>query len=158
MTTLMKNPRVMKKVQEEIRKTYEGKGFLEEEDVQKLPYLKAVIKETMRLYPILSILFPRETMKEIKIEGYTNPDKTLVYVSAWAIHRDPETWENPEEFYPERFLGSDIDFKGQDFELIPFGSGRRICPRLNMGVATVELFLINLLYLFDWEMPEEVKR
>ncbi|CAI8585916.1 unnamed protein product [Vicia faba] len=158
MTALMKNPRVMKKVQEEIRKAYQGKGFIEEEDVQNLPYLKAVIKESMRLYPILPILFPRETMKEIEIEGYTIPNKTLVYVSAWAIHRDPETWENPEEFYPERFLGSDIDFKGQDFELIPFGSGRRICPGLNMGVATVELFLANLLYSFDWEMPEGVKR
>jgi len=158
MTALMKNPRVMKKAQEEIQKAYGRKGFIEEEEIQTLPYLKAVIKETLRLYPILPILFPRETMKEMEIEGYTIPNKTLVYVSVWAIHRDPELYENPEEFYPERFVGSDIDYKGQDFELIPFGSGRRICPGLNMGIATVELFLANLLHLFDWEMPEGVKR
>ncbi|CAI8585910.1 unnamed protein product [Vicia faba] len=140
MTALMKDARVMQKVQEEIRKVFEGKSFIDEEDVQKLPYLRAVIKETMRLYPALPILLPRETMKECEIEG------------------DPEAWKNPEEFYPERFIGSDIDFKGQDFELIPFGSGRRVCPGLNMGVATVDLLLVNLLYLFDWEMPEGVKR
>ncbi|CAK8537863.1 unnamed protein product [Lathyrus sativus] len=158
MTALMKNPRVMKKVQEEIRKVFGEKGFIEEEDVQKLPYLKAVIKETMRLYPSLPILLPRETMKECEIEGYRIPNKTLVFVNAWAIHRDPEAWKNPEEFYPERFIGSDIDFKGQDFDLIPFGSGRRVCPGLNMAVATVDLLLANLLYLFDWEMPEGLKR
>ncbi|XP_004490657.1 6,7,8-trihydroxycoumarin synthase [Cicer arietinum] len=157
MTALMKNPRVMQKVQDEIRKAYKGKGFIEEEDAKKLPYLNAVIKESMRLYPILPILLPRETMKKCNIDGYEIPDKTLVFVNAWAIHRDPETWKNPEEFYPERFLDSHIDFKGQDFELIPFGSGRRICPGLNMAVATVELVLANLLYLFDWEMPEGVK-
>ncbi|CAI8585909.1 unnamed protein product [Vicia faba] len=158
MTALIKDPRVMRKVQEEIRNVFGAKGFIEEEDVQKLPYLKVVIKETMRLYPSLPILLPRETMKECEIEGYKIPDKTLVFVNAWAIHRDPEAWKNPEEFYPERFVGSDIDFKGQDFELIPFGSGRRVCPGLNMGVVTVELLLANLLYLFDWEMPEGVKR
>ncbi|WJX63663.1 hypothetical protein P8452_48521 [Trifolium repens] len=158
MTALMQNPRVMQKVQQEVRKVYEGKSFIEEEDVQNLPYLKAVIKETMRLYPSLPILFPRETMKKCEIEGYDIPEKTLVFVNAWAIHRDPEAYENPEEFYPERFVGSDIDLKGQDFELVPFGSGRRVCPGLNMAVATVDLVLANLLYLFDWEMPEGVKR
>ncbi|XP_058747938.1 6,7,8-trihydroxycoumarin synthase-like [Vicia villosa] len=158
MSALMKNPRAMKKVQEEIRKVFGGKGFIEEEDVQQLPYLRAVIKETMRLYPNVPILLARETRQECELDGYTIPDKTLVYVNAWGIHRDPEVWENPEEFYPERFIGSDIDLKGQDFELIPFGSGRRICPGLNMGIATVELLLANLLYLFDWEMPEGVKR
>lgn len=157
MTALMKNPRVMQKVQEEIRKAYEGKGFIEEEDVEKLPYFKAVIKESMRLYPSLPVLLPRETMKKCDIEGYEIPDKTLVYINAWAIHRDPEAWKDPEEFYPERFIGSDIDLKGQDFELIPFGSGRRVCPGLNMAIATVDLVLANLLYLFDWEMPEGVK-
>jgi cytochrome P450 len=97
-------------------------------------------------------------MKKCEIEGYDIPEKTLVFVNAWAIHRDPEAYENPEEFYPERFVGNDIDLKGQDFELVPFGSGRRVCPGLNMAVATVDLVLANLLYLFDWEMPEGVKR
>ncbi|RDY06017.1 Cytochrome P450 71B37, partial [Mucuna pruriens] len=158
MTALMKNPRVMKKAQEEIRNMFGGKGFIEEDDIQKLPYLKAVIKETMRLYPPVPLLLPRESVKRCSIAGYEIPEKTIVYVNAWAVHRDPKTWKEPEEFYPERFLDSEIDFRGCDFELIPFGSGRRICPGMHMGIITVELVLSNLLYSFDWEMPQGMKR
>ncbi|RDX92258.1 Cytochrome P450 83B1, partial [Mucuna pruriens] len=157
MTALMKNPRVMKKAQEEIRNVYGGKDFIEEEDIEKLPYLKAVIKETMRLYPPLPLLLQRETIKKCRIAGYEIPEKTLVYVNAWAVHRDPETWKEAEEFYPERFLDSTIDFRGYDFELIPFGTGRRICPGIHMGIITVQLVLANLLYSFDWEMPHGIK-
>ncbi|KAK7293268.1 hypothetical protein RJT34_16131 [Clitoria ternatea] len=158
MTALMKNPRVMKKAQEEIRTTFDEKAFIEEDDIQKLQYLKAVIKEIMRVYPPLPLLLPRETMKKCSIAGYEIPEKTLVYVNAWAVHRDPETWKDPEEFYPERFLESTIDFRGYDFELIPFGTGRRICPGIHMGIISVELILANLLFSFDWEMPQGVKR
>ncbi|KAK7395639.1 hypothetical protein VNO78_16203 [Psophocarpus tetragonolobus] len=158
MTALMKNERAMKKGQEEIRSMFGGKDFIEEEDIEKLPYLKAVIKETMRLYPPLPLLLHRETIKKCNIGGYEIPDKTLVYVNAWAVHRDPETWNEPEEFYPERFMDSKIDFRGYDFELIPFGTGRRICPGIHMGVITVEVVLANLLFSFDWEMPHGMKR
>ena len=158
MTALMKSPIVMKKAQEEIRNVFGEKDFIGEDDIQKLPYLKAVIKETMRMYPPLPLLIHRETIKKCSIAGYEIPEKTLVYVNAWAVHRDPETWEEPEEFYPERFLDSKIDFRGYDFELIPFGAGRRICPGINMGIITVELVLANLLYSFDWEMPQGMKR
>ncbi|KAH9784294.1 cytochrome P450 83B1 [Citrus sinensis] len=158
MTYLMKNPRAMKKVQQEIRSLIGGnKGFVNEDDVQELHYLKAVVKETMRLQPTVPLLVPRETIEKCVIDGYEIPAKTLVFVNAWAIGRDPEAWENPEEFYPERFVDSFIDFKGQHFELIPFGAGRRICPGLNMGIATVDLALANLLYKFDWEMPPGMK-
>lgn len=153
MTALMKNPKVMKKVQEEVRNMVGEKGFVEEEDIQKLPYLKAVVKETMRFHPTAPLLVPRETMQSCNIDGYEIPAKTLVYVNAWAIGRDPEAWENPEEFFPERFLGSLIDFKGKDFELVPFGAGRRGCPGIYMGAVTVELALANLLYSFEWELP-----
>ncbi|XWS14488.1 hypothetical protein CRYUN_Cryun35bG0013800 [Craigia yunnanensis] len=153
MTFLMKNPKCLKKIQEEIRNLIGKKGFVNEDDVQGLTYLKAVVKETFRLQPVAPLLVPRETLRKCKVGGYELPAKTLVYVNAWAVGRDPEAWENPEEFYPERFIGSSIDYKGLDFELIPFGAGRRGCPGIHMAVAIVELALANLLYKFDWEMP-----
>ncbi|XP_031287285.1 cytochrome P450 83B1-like [Pistacia vera] len=158
MTLLMKNPRAMEKGQEEIRSSIGNKGFVDEDDIQELPYLKAIVKETLRLQPVAPFLIPRETMENSIIEGYEIPPKTLVFVNAWAIGRDPEAWGNPDEFDPERFIGSSVDFKGQHFEFIPFGAGRRICPGLYMGLATVELALANLLYKFDWEMPSGMKK
>ncbi|KAJ4721021.1 putative Cytochrome P450 [Melia azedarach] len=158
MTYLMKHPRVMKKVQQEVRKLAGNKGFVDEDDIQSLPYLKAVVKETMRLQPTVPLLVPRETLEHCNIEGYDIPAKTLVFVNTWAIGRDPEAWENPDEFYPERFIDSPIDFKGQHYELIPFGAGRRICPGLYMGIATVDLALANLLYKFYWEMPSGMSK
>ncbi|KAH9784066.1 cytochrome P450 83B1 [Citrus sinensis] len=159
MTYLMKHPRVMKKVQEEIRSLVGGnKSFVDEDDVQELHYLKAVVKETMRLQPPAPLLVPRETTEKSIIDGYEIPAKTLVYVNAWAIGRDPEAWENPEEFNPERFIDRSVDFKGKNFEFIPFGAGRRICPGMHLGIATVDLALANLLYKFDWEMPPGMKK
>ncbi|KAG8654590.1 hypothetical protein MANES_05G139450v8, partial [Manihot esculenta] len=158
MTILMKNPIAMKKAQEEIRKLVGKKGFVEEDDVQQLPYLKAVIKETMRLQPTVPLLVPRESTEDCVLYGYDIAAKTVVYVNARAIGRDPEIWENPEEFNPERFINSSIDLKGQDFELTPFEAGRRICPGIFMGLATVEVSLANLLYKFDWEMPVGMKK
>ncbi|KAL4310299.1 hypothetical protein GQ457_01G002310 [Hibiscus cannabinus] len=153
MSFLMKNRNCLKRTQAEVRDLIGKKEFLNEDDIQCLTYLKAVIKEAFRLQPIAPLLVPRETLRKCSIGGYEVPAKSLVYVNAWAIGRDPEAWENPEEFCPERFIGSSIDYKGQHFELIPFGAGRRTCPGMRMGVATVELALANLLYKFDWEMP-----
>ncbi|PSS31281.1 Cytochrome P450 83B1 like [Actinidia chinensis var. chinensis] len=158
MTGLMKNPKVMKNVQEEVKNLKGDKPFIYEDDLQNLPYLKAVVKETMRLHPAVPLLVPRETIQTSHIEGYEIPKKTLVHVNAWAIGRDPEAWESPEEFKPQRFLESEVDFKGQDFELVPFGAGRRGCPGIYMGAVTVELALANLLCLFDWELPVGLKK
>ncbi|XP_061363825.1 cytochrome P450 71A1-like [Gastrolobium bilobum] len=158
MTKLIGNPKAMMKVQAEVRNSFGNRGFVDEDEIQKLGYLKAVIKETLRLFPPVPLLLARETNEECIIKGYKIQAKTLVYVNAWAIQRDPEIWKDPEKFYPERFLESSIDFKGQDFELIPFGSGRRICPGLHFGVANVEIILANLLYWFDWEMPTEIEK
>jgi cytochrome P450 len=155
MTALMNNPRVMNKVQMEIRNLYKDKDFINEDDIEKLPYLKLVVKETMRLFPPSPLLVPRETIENCNIDGYEIKPKTLVYVNAWAIGRDPENWEDPEEFYPERFFTSSVDFKGKNFELIPFGSGRRMCPAMNMGMITVELSLANLIHSFDWKLPND---
>ncbi|KAI7739785.1 hypothetical protein M8C21_033870, partial [Ambrosia artemisiifolia] len=158
MTSLMKNPKEMKKVQEEVRNVVGDKGKVDEDDLPKLTYMKAVVKEVLRLYPAAPLLIPRETNEDTIIHGYKIKKKTIVYVNALAIGRDPGSWENPEEFSPERFLNSDIGFKGSDFELIPFGAGRRICPGISMGVIEVELFLANLVYLFDWKLPDGMKK
>ncbi|GAU25684.1 hypothetical protein TSUD_266110 [Trifolium subterraneum] len=153
-TALIRNPRVMKKVQEEIRNYGGKKDFLDENEIQNFPYMKAVIKETLRLYLPAPLLVPRESREECTISGYNIPANTIVYVNAWAIQRDPNIWKNPEEFYPERFLESSINFLGQDFELIPFGAGRRICPGMSLGVASIEIILANLLFSFDWKLPD----
>ncbi|XP_055812023.1 6,7,8-trihydroxycoumarin synthase-like [Solanum dulcamara] len=157
MTALMKNLKAMKKVQAEIRKWVRKKGIVNEDDIQNMPYLKAVIKETFRLYPPVPVLVARESIENSILEGYKIPPKTVVRVNYWAIARDPEYWKDPEEFIPERFLNNSIDYKGQDFELIPFGAGRRGCPGITLGVAMVELILSNLLYAFDWELPFGMK-
>ncbi|KAM3327277.1 5-OH-xanthotoxin synthase-like [Capsicum chacoense] len=152
MTALMKNPKTMKKVQEEIRNLIGNKGVVNEDDIQNMSYLKAVIKETFRLYPPDPLLILRESMKKSTLEGYEIHPGALVHVNAWAIARDLEIWENPSEFIPERFLNSEIDFKREDYELIPFGAGRRGCPGITLGIVAIELALSNLLYAFDWEL------
>uniref|UniRef100_M1CUN2 Cytochrome P450 n=1 Tax=Solanum tuberosum TaxID=4113 RepID=M1CUN2_SOLTU len=97
-------------------------------------------------------------MKKSTLDRYEIQPGTIIHVNTWAIARDLEIWENPEEFIPERFLDSDINFKGQHFELIPFGAGRRGCPGITLGVASMELALSNLLYAFDWELPYGIKK
>ncbi|KAJ4877921.1 Cytochrome P450 71B4 [Raphanus sativus] len=155
MAELVRNPRVMKKVQDEIRTRIRER--LSEEDLDKVQYLKLVVKETLRLHPAAPLLLPKETMSPIKIQGYDIPPKTLLIVNAWAIGQDPKHWENPEEFIPERFMDCPVDYKGHSFEMLPFGSGRRMCPGMAFGIATVELGLLHLLYFFDWKLPEESK-
>ncbi|KAH7837923.1 hypothetical protein Vadar_019602 [Vaccinium darrowii] len=148
----------MKKAQQEVRNKAGNRGAIDENDLQEYPYLQAVIKETMRLHPPAPLLIPHETTQKCNISGYEIRPKTVVHVNAWAIGRDHESWENPEIFSPGRFIGSSVDFRGKDFKLIPFGAGRRGCPGLNMGVAVVEFALANLLYWFNWELPDGMKR
>ncbi|KAF9594438.1 hypothetical protein IFM89_031040 [Coptis chinensis] len=153
-TELVKNPNIMKNVQEEIRRVTSKKQKLDEEDIQQMDYLKSVVKETLRLHPPLPLLVPHESSAATNLKGYHVPSKTRVYINAWAIQRDPEMWNNPEEFSPERFSSDNIvDLKGQDYEYFPFGSGRRGCPGMLFGLAVSEFVIANLLYWFDWELP-----
>nr|QWK52224.1 cytochrome P450 71B37-1 [Isatis tinctoria] len=154
MTELMRNPRAMKKVQSEIRNQIGNKSMITLDDTDQLNYLKMVIKETWRLHPPAPLLVPREVMSEFEINGYKIQPKTLLYVNAWAIGRDPDTWKEPEVFLPERFMDNNIDAKGQNFELLPFGSGRRMCPGMYMGTTMVEFGLAKMLSQFDWKLPE----
>ncbi|OIV98183.1 hypothetical protein TanjilG_11580 [Lupinus angustifolius] len=153
MTELLMNPKVMEKAQREVRSTVKERRVVAESDLHQLQYMRALIKEVLRLHPPTPILVPRESMEEIILEGYKIPAKTRVLVNAWAVGRNPESWEDPNTFKPERFLGSNIDYRGQDFELIPFGAGRRGCPGITFATAVIELALAQLLYSFDWELP-----
>ncbi|KAL0320078.1 UNVERIFIED_CONTAM: cytochrome [Sesamum radiatum] len=159
MTGLMLNPAVMKKAQTEIRQFIGQKGKVDEDDIRNLPYLKAVVLETLRLYPPAPLLFRTQILDEdCIVDGYTIKPGTSVIINGWAIGRDPETWQDPEEFQPERFMTSnggvvDVSAKTGEFEMIPFGGGRRGCPGMGMGLISAELALANLLYSFDWALP-----
>ncbi|XP_022756692.1 cytochrome P450 71B26-like [Durio zibethinus] len=157
MAELVRNPILMKKAQDEIRNCVAEKGRVSECDIHQFQYLKMVIKETLRLHPPGALLLPRECISQFNINGYSVCPKTHIQVNIWAIGRDPESWENPDQFNPERFMDSPIDFKGRNFELLPFGAGRRSCPGMNMGILNVELALANLLYHFDWKLPNALK-
>nr|XP_007142403.1 hypothetical protein PHAVU_008G277500g [Phaseolus vulgaris]ESW14397.1 hypothetical protein PHAVU_008G277500g [Phaseolus vulgaris] len=154
MSELVKNPGVMEKVQTEVRRIFDGKGYVDESSIHELKYLRAVIKETLRVHPPAPLLLPRECSEKCEINGYEIPAKSKVIVNAWAIGRDPNHWIEAEKFDPERFLDSSIDYKGDEFEFIPFGAGRRICPGINLGIMNVEFSLANLLFHFDWKLPQ----
>ncbi|CAJ1943742.1 unnamed protein product [Sphenostylis stenocarpa] len=132
------------------------KSNVEENDVNQMRYLKCVVKESIRLHPPTPLLAPRVTKSDVKLNGYDIPAKTTVYINAWAMQRDPKFWENPEEFLPERFENSEVDFKSQeDFQFIPFGFGRGGCPGMNFAIASIHYVLANLLYWFDWKLPTD---
>ncbi|CAN0890277.1 Premnaspirodiene oxygenase [Linum grandiflorum] len=160
LSELMRNSQIMEKVQKEVRNQFDGKGRIDYEDLDQLHYLKLVIKETFKLYPPGPLLIPREAREATEIHGYHIPAKTRIIINAWGIARNHHSSREPEKFYPERFLNdqySSIDYStGLDFSLIPFGSGRRICPGAQFGMATLTLCLANLLYYFDWKLPRGV--
>ncbi|KAL7159564.1 hypothetical protein ABFS83_01G035800 [Erythranthe nasuta] len=154
MSEMMKNPRILRKAQAEVRQLslQENQTFLET-DIHSLKYLKMVIKETLRFHPPGPFLCPRRCREESKINGYDIPINTIVMVNVWAIGRDPNYWKEPERFEPERFEDVATDFNGNHFEFTPFGAGRRICPGIGFGMAGVQLCLAHLLYRFDWKIP-----
>ncbi|MQM17813.1 hypothetical protein Taro_050792 [Colocasia esculenta] len=126
-----------------------------EDDLERLGYLKSVVKETLRLHPPIPLLVPRESLSTVQLLGYEIPVKTRVIVNAWAIERSTNSWERAEKFWPERFITStSADFRGQHFQFIPFGVGRRGCPTVSFAMPIVELSSANLLYRFDWRAPD----
>ncbi|CAJ1952708.1 unnamed protein product [Sphenostylis stenocarpa] len=156
MTELLRHPIVMQKLQGEVRNVVGDRTHITEDDLSSMQYLKAVVKETVRLHPPIPLLLPRESNKDTTVMGYGIATRTQVIVNAWAIGRDGSYWEQPLEFKPERFLNSSIDVRGHDFELIPFGAGRRGCPGITFAMIEIELVLANLVHKFNWEVPNGI--
>ncbi|CAL9754021.1 unnamed protein product [Musa acuminata subsp. burmannicoides] len=157
MSELMRNPEIMERAQKEVRElAAQRRNRVEESDISELNYMKLIIKETLRLHPPAPLL-PRLCRETCEVMGYRIDAGTRVFVNLWANGRDARYWDDAETFKPERFEGSAMDFKGVDFEYLPFGAGRRICPGMGFGMATVELALTHLLLHFDWELPHGMR-
>lgn len=156
LSELTKHPRVMKKVQMELESVVGMKRKVEESDLDNLEYLDKVIKETLRIHPVAPLLIPHQSMEDCVVGDFFIPKKSRVIINAWAIMRDTSAWAEPEKFWPERFDGTDIDVRGHDFQLIPFGSGRRGCPGLQLGLTVVRLVVAQLVHCFDWKLPNDM--
>nr|BAH89265.1 flavonoid 3'5' hydroxylase [Diospyros kaki] len=156
---MINKPSILKRSHEEMDRVIGRDRRLEESDIPKLPYLQAIAKEAFRKHPSTPLNLPRVSNKACEVNGYYIPKNTRLMVNIWAIGRDPSVWENPLEFIPERFLSPDkqkMEARGNDFELIPFGSGRRICAGVRMGIVMVEYILGTLVHSFDWKLPDGV--
>ncbi|KAG8473748.1 hypothetical protein CXB51_035552 [Gossypium anomalum] len=152
---LLRHPPVMVALQQELERIVGRHRMVEESDLPKLTYLDVVIKESLRLHPVAPLLLPRESTKDITIDGYFIPKKSRILVNVWSMGRDHKVWsDNAEEFFPERFKDSNIDLRGHDFELIPFGSGRRGCPGMQLGLTSMHLIVAQLVHCFDWALPD----
>nr|XP_051203480.1 geraniol 8-hydroxylase-like isoform X3 [Lolium perenne] len=158
MVELLRNPSSMTQAHEEIAQVIGSRRSIEESDIDQLPYLQAIVKETFRLHPPAPFLLPRQAQETIRIAGYMVPQGARVLVNVWAIGRDEGIWPKPDKFMPERFIGREVDYKGGDFELLPFGAGRRMCPGVPLATRMVHLVLATLLNRFKWRIPMEVER
>ncbi|XP_057805479.1 carnosic acid synthase-like [Salvia miltiorrhiza] len=152
MAELLLHPDKLEKLKAELKSVVGERSIVEESDIARLPYLRATINEVLRFHPPAPLLGPRVAVEETHINGYTIPKHARIIVNFWAITRDPSIWKDPELFEPERFLGKDIDFEGQHFELIPFGSGRRICPGMPLASRMLQCMVATLCHNFDWEL------
>jgi len=160
MAELLQHPDAMSKVQEELRSVLGSKALVEYPDVDRLPYLRAAIRETLRLHPVVPLV-PNEAEETVEIQGHAVPKGCTVLVNLWAVHRDAAAWPEPDWFMPERFLRrrpEEAGFLGTtEFEFIPFSAGRRVCLGLPLATRMVHAMLGSLLHHFEWALPGEVK-
>lgn len=160
MAELLRHPAVMSKVRAELRDALGSKPHPDESDIDRLPYLRAVVMESMRLHPPSPMLMPHLAMADgAEVGSFAVPSGTKVIVNLWAVMRDPALWPEPEAFSPERFVGAcDADFRGgkekDRLEFMPFGAGRRACPGTPMATRVVTLLLASMLHAFEWRLPE----
>ncbi|XP_034225112.1 trimethyltridecatetraene synthase-like [Prunus dulcis] len=157
MSELMKQPHLIEKATEELDRVIGRGRWVEEKDIPQLPYIDAIMKETMRMHPVAVMLAPHLALEDCNVGGYDICKGTRVFVNTWSMGREPSQWDAPDEFNPDRFLGRSIDVKGQNFELLPFGSGRRMCPGYSLGLKMIRSSLANLLHGFNWKLPGNMK-
>ncbi|KDO37196.1 hypothetical protein CISIN_1g019564mg [Citrus sinensis] len=152
---LLNHRDILNKAQNELDIQVGTKRQVNESDIKNLVYLQAILKETMRLYPAVPLLVPHESMEECIVNGYHVPAGTQIFINAWKLQRDPRVWEEPCKFHPKTFLTrqKDIDVKGQNFELLPFSSGRRMCPGVSFALQVMQFTLASLLHGFDFATP-----
>ncbi|KAL3691164.1 hypothetical protein R1sor_004815 [Riccia sorocarpa] len=156
LSELLKQPHILEKAQAEMDSVVGKERLVEESDLPNLPYLHAIVEETFRLHPVAPLLM-HSSMEDCEIQGYRIPANTRLFVNVYAIHRDPEVYDRPSEFYPDRFLHRKLDVHGKDFALMPFGSGRRICPGRGLGLLLVQYILALLLQTCNLSLPAGVK-
>ncbi|KAL0292784.1 UNVERIFIED_CONTAM: cytochrome [Sesamum angustifolium] len=153
LSEVIRHSAVTKKLQRELEEVVGLNQTVNESHLSSLKYLDYVVRESMRLHPVGPLLI-HEGMEDCEVDGFHIQKKSRVLVNVWAIGRDPDAWMDPETFSPERFLGSNVDVRGRDFQLIPFGTGRRGCPGLQLGLTIVQLMVAQLVHCFDWELPD----
>lgn len=150
------HPEIQSKAQAEIISVVGNSRPVQDSDIPSLPYLQAIVKETLRIHPPGPLLsWARLAARDVYVGDNFVPAGTTAMVNMWAITHDPRVWAEPEKFKPERFIEEDISIMGSDLRLAPFGSGRRVCPGKAMGLATVNLWLAQLLQSFEWVASDE---
>lgn len=154
MTELMRNKEALTKLEDELAEAVDEQGrILRESTLTKLPYLQAFIKEVFRLHPPSPFLVPRSAIQTCEVMNYGIPKDTIVILNAYALGRDPKTWEDPLSFKPERFLKNNVDLKGTNYELLPFGGGRRVCAGYPLALKQIQLIIASLVHGFHWSLP-----
>ncbi|KAH0714989.1 hypothetical protein KY284_007894 [Solanum tuberosum] len=154
---LLRKPNIIDKAQQELDRVIGKERWVEEDDFSDLPYIDVIIKETFRLHPLAALLPPHYSIEDCNVVGYDIPKGTTVFVNAWSLGRSEKCWDRPEEFISERFVENNIDIKGQNFALLPFGSGRRRCPGYSLAMKIVRTTMANLLHGFKWKLAGNMK-
>lgn len=149
MSLLLNHPEVIQKARLEINTEVGNERLVNDTDLSKLPYVGCILKETLRLFPPTPLLLPHCSSEDCTIGGYHVEKGTILFVNAWSMHRDPELWDEPTKFKPERF-----NKEREGFKFIPFGIGKRSCPGNNFALRNITLALATLIQCFDWETTE----
>ena len=158
MTEIIRHPKAMKRIQEELVQVVGVNNVVEEFHLSKLQYLEASFKEASRLHPVGPLLSPRSPHEDCIVGGYTIPKGSHVFLNIWSMQRDPRYWDNPLEFNPDRFLANDetheYGYNGKNIKFVPFGSGRRVCPGISLGNKMQMYILASFLHSFEWRLPK----